>query len=414
MRSRSRLRRALGAILLTAATGAFGSAAEHAAARAEPIRLRADAFAATAAPAGLLDLQAGGDLQDWLRADAVVWLGSGDGIDSGTGTDADVLIIAARARAPKDQADATLGRFVLTVGALRPLHLDGLDGRARLPHRLVVEAFAGIPVETSLDSRSWDWVSGGRVGRRLGDWGSAGVAYLEQRDHGELSTRELGLDAGGAITKTLDAGGRLAIDLISTGIAEAQVSAVKRWGHWRAEAYVTHRSPSHLLPATSLFSVLGDVPSERAGAHVTWRAAPRLDLEVDGGARRVGDDGDPQHSGDDYGADLTARAVLRLDDRGKGALSCELRRLGAVDGGWTGARATARVPLTGALTASTELELVRPDNDADGSLWPWALAALGWHQGAWDAAIAIEASATAQYSSRLDAIARLGRRWELP
>jgi len=412
MSSPSRLRRALGAILLATAAATAATVAAPPASQAEPLRLRADAFDATAAPAGLLDLQAGGSLQDWLRADAVVWLGTSDGTDG----EAEVLIIAAKAKAPRKiiDADATVGRFVLTVGALRPLHLDGLDASVRLPSRLTAEAFAGVPVETSLDSRSWDWVSGGRIGRRLGDWGSAGIAYLEQRDHGELSTRELGLDGGGAITRTFDAGGRLAIDLISTGIAEAQVSAVKRWSHWRAEAYVTHRSPSHLLPATSLFSVLGDVPSERAGAHVTWRAAPRLDLEVDGGARRVGYNDDPKKSGDDYGADLTARARLRLDDRGRGALTCELRRLGAVDGGWTGVRATARVPLTGALTASTELELVRPDSDDDGSLWPWALAALGWHQGAWDAAIAIEASATAQYSHRVDAIARLGHRWEAP
>jgi hypothetical protein len=385
------------------------------AAQAEPLRLRADALASTASPVGLVDVTAGGDINDWLRADAVVWLGASATADT---PDADVLIIAAHALAPHHRGDATLGRFVLTVGALRPLHLDGLDARVQLPYRMQAEAFAGAPVATTgtgYTARSWDWLAGGRVGRRLGDWGSAGVAFLEQRDHGALATQELGLDAGGAIGRKSDVSARLALDLINTGVALAEVSAVRHMGDLRVEAYATHRSASHLIPATSLFSVLGDSPAQHAGARARWRIAPRLDLDLDAGARRVAND---------YGLDLTGRATLRLDDKGRGAVAFEIRREdapgcgtngpGICGGGWTGLRGTARVPLHAGLTASTELELVRPDDTTRGSWWPWALAALGWQHGAWDAAAAVEASASAEFSHRVDVIARLGRRWELP
>ncbi|MCE9574419.1 MAG: hypothetical protein K8W52_14825 [Deltaproteobacteria bacterium] len=393
-------------------------------AEAEPLRLRADAFASSASPVGLVDVTAGGEINDWLRADAVVWLGAGAAIDD---PDADVLVIAAHARSPKGHGEATLGRFVLNVGALRPLHLDGLDARVHLPYRLTAEAFAGAPVVQGLDSRSWDWLAGGRIGRRLGDWGSAGVAFLEERDHGELSTQELGLDAGGAIDRKSDASARLAIDLISSAVALAEVSAVRRMGDVRVELYATHRSPSHLIPATSLFSVLGDSPAQHGGGRARWRIAPRLDLDLDAGLRRAGGE---------TGIDITGKATLRLDDKGRGMLSIELRRedapvcgqtvttgaiarsgsdgSGICGGGWTGARGAARVPIDAHFTASTELELVRPDDQTRGNWWPWAIAALGWRAGNWDAALATEASASPEYSHRVDVIARLGRRWELP
>jgi hypothetical protein len=171
----------------------------------------------------------------------------------------------------------------------------------------------------------------------------------------------------------------------------------------RTELYAIHRAASHLLPANSLFSVLGDVPAQRAGAVFTWRAAPRLDLIADTGARRVDDD---------YGVELVGRARLRLDDRGTSMLGGELRRSGVADDAWTGARGTARIALGRGLTASTELELVIPDVDrGGGAVWPWALGALGWQRGDWQAAVAVEASASPEYRHRVDVLGQLARRW---
>ena len=133
-------------------------------ARAEPLVLRADAFASTVAPAGLLTLAADGDAGPDLSAEAVVWTGR-VAADHG-----DVLVMALHARTRNGRLSGTLGRFVETLGALRPVQIDGARSRARLPHAIDVESYAGIPVLPGT-SRSWDWVTGGRVARRIGDAG---------------------------------------------------------------------------------------------------------------------------------------------------------------------------------------------------------------------------------------------------
>ena len=369
---------------------------------ADPLRLRADALATTASPAGLLVLDADSTPREGLSAEAVIWMaGAGAPGEDRIG---DVLVIAVRAQTPSGRAAARLGRFVSTLGALRPVHVDGTALRLRLPRRFDVEAVAGIPVVPGLGtSRSWDWVVGGRLSRQLGDSGSVGIAYAQQRDEGRKSSEELGVDAGTAIGRRHDAGARVAYDLANPGIAEVALTTSYRRRAVRTELYAIHRASSHLLPATSLFSVIGDVPSQRTGAVVTWRAAPRLDLIADLGARLVDMN---------VGAELVGRARLRLDDKGTSVLSGELRRSGVGDDMWTGIRGAARIALPRAFSISTELELVRPDVDRGrGSLWPWGLAALGWDNGTWQSALAIEASASPEYRQRVDVLGQLSRRW---
>ena len=378
-------------------------------AAAEPLRLRADALATTRSPVGLLSLDADADLEDWLSAEALVWVGAEAGASDERGEPraaGDALVIALRARSRGGRFQGRLGRIVVTGGALRPLHLDGVAGRVRLPRRVDVEAFAGVPVAFG-GFTAWDWAAGGRVGRRLGDWGGVGVAFLERREAGRLAVREVGVDAGGLVGRH-DLAGKLALDTIDAGlpaVALAEVSAATRRGRLRGEVYATYRSPSHLIPATSLFSVLGDVASQQAGLRTTWRAAPRLDVVGDLAARSY--DGA-------LGEELTVRATLRLDERGRGALTCELHRTGAELTAWTGVRASARVPLARTWTAATELELVVPDDSSRGEVWPWALASLTWRRGAWDAAAGVEASASAEDRHRVDGLFRLGRAWGTP
>lgn len=383
----------------------LGLALAPGAAAADPLRLRADALAGTASPAGLLVLDAGGALRPGMSAEAVVWLSGSR--TPGEDTTGDVLVIAVRGATRSGRLAVRAGRFVSALGALRPAHVDGGALRLRLPRRFDLEAVAGVPVEPVAGmARAWDWLAGGRVARRLGDGGSIGLAYAQRRDAGRLALEELGADAGLALTARHDLGARAAYDLANPGLAELALTASYRRRAVRAEAYAIHRAASHLLPATSLFSVLGDVPSERAGAVVTWRAAPRLDAIAELGGRRIGGD---------LGAELVARARLRLDDRGASALSGELRRSGAGDDAWTGARGTARIALSRSFAAAAELELVVPDVDRGrGAVWPWALAALTWERGAWQAAAAVEASASPEYRHRVDAIGRLGRRWGTP
>lgn len=373
-------------------------------AQADPIRLRADALATTQSPAGLVILDASSSAASQVSAEAIVWT-AGDTLPGEK--HGDVLVIALRARTADGRAFGRVGRFVAALGALRPVHIDGAGGRVRLPYQLDAEAYAGVPVLPGLATpRSWDWVVGGRVARRLGDAGSVGLAYMEMRDDGRLETEELGGDAGVALDKHTDVGARAAYDLANPGLAEVTASVATRGKSWRGELYGSYRASSHLLPATSLFTVLGDIPSERAGGLVTWQAAPRLVVIGDVGARYVDASFAPA---------IALRGRLALDDRGAGTLTGELRRDGASDDPWTGARATLRVPVGAQLVASSELELVIPDDARGrGRAWPWGLVALGWKQGAWNAAVAAEASASPEDRKRLDALFTLGRQWGVP
>ena len=366
---------------------------------AGPLQLRADALATTASPAGLLTIDADAASGPGLSAEAVVWMGSA--ADEARG---DVLVMVLRARTSTGWASARVGRFVASLGALRPVQIDGAAGRLRLPLGLDLEGQAGVPVVQGLTAaRSWSWIAGGRLARRLGDSGSLGIAYAQQRDDGRLASEELGIDAGLALGKRDDLGAKLAYDLANPGIAEIAITASHRSKALRTEIYLAHRAASHLLPATSLFTVLGDVPAERAGAVTTWRAAPRLDVIADLGARRVDRDIAP---------DVALRARLRLDDGGESAVTGELRRDGVGDSTWTGARCAARIALPRSLAVSTELELVIPDRDRGlGRVWPWGLAALAWGDGTWQAALAVEASASPQDRRRIDVLGQLGRRW---
>ncbi|HET9990250.1 MAG TPA: hypothetical protein VFQ65_17085 [Kofleriaceae bacterium] len=377
---------------------------------ADPLTLRADALATTQSPAGLLMLETDGKISPTVSAEAVVWTAANPLPGEHAG---DVLVAALRARTADGLASTQLGRFVAVLGAIRPLQIDGAAGRVQLPHSFYTEAYAGVPVQPGLGTgRAWDWVVGGRIARKLGDYGSVGVAMMEQRDDGRLVTEEVGADAGFALGKRDDLAARLAYDLANPAIADAELTA--RHLHdksLRLDLYAGYRAASHLLPATSLFTVLGDIPAERGGARATWKAAPRLEVSADAGVRRVDTDLAPA---------LTARARLALDDTNRSALTCELRRDGASDDAWTGVRGAARIALPYALSASSEVELVIPDNDRTpggryrGSAWPWALAALGWDSGAWHAAAAIEAAASPETRKRIDALLSLARTWSGP
>ena len=374
-------------------------------------RLRGDVLAGVAPPVGLVVLEADGRASSWLSAEAVVWTGatSADsandalGVGIGRGDSdivGDVQVITLHMRAPSGRAEARVGRFIAAVGALPPLHLDGAAAVAR-QGRFRVEGFAGIPAVPRLGAAEFDWTAGGRVARRFGKEGALGLAYYQRRGVGRLEDEEVGVDA--AWPGPVDVAARAALDLQDPiGLSDAHLSAAARSGPLRVEVFVTSRSPSRRLPATSLFSVLGDVPAHRAGVSARMRAAPRLDVDLLASLRAQ--DGEP-------GGEFAVRALLRLDDRGDGAVGLELRR----DMLWTGTRAFLRAPM-GRLTGSLECEAVIADDPhGRGAVWPWALAALRAAPARhWEAALALEASASPEYSSRMQLMASLSRRWDVP
>ena len=373
-------------------------------AQAEPYRLRAEAFGQARTPTGVLALSADASPTDWAGAEALIWAGTNE-----LGEEADVLVVAVTLHDLEHRGQARLGRMIASLGALRPIHLDGVSGRFRFASGTSVEVFGGFPVTPRFSERSYDWAVGARVAQSVGSWASAGVAYLHRRDAGRLSDHEVAGDLLLSPYERVDFSARASFDLIHPGFSEAiGVLSVRPGKDWRIEVQGTHRSPSRILPATSLFSVLGDVASRYLGGRVWWRAAPRLDLIVEGGARAFDEV---------LAEDLRLRGVLRLDPWGRSSVSIEASRRGAPDGdSWTGGRGALQLALGEAFNLGLEAELVRPDRPADrGSYWPWGLLAFGWKATeSWEIAAAVEGAATAEQEASLDVLVRAAYQWSAP
>ena len=377
---------------------------------AEPYRLRADAYGMTSAPqspVGLVVLQGVDRTRPWVDAEALIWAGAGErlGAMGAANPAADALVMLVRLHDPKNTMELRLGRQILAMGAIRPIHLDGAHGRLRIPIGTMFEAFGGVPTARGLGWGAYDWAAGGRVSQRLGENTVFGATYLHRRSRGDLAFEELGVDLATSPGRWFDLGFRAAYDLISPAVTEATASLGARIGKLRPELYGTHRSPAHLLPATSLFSALGDQPSDVAGLAVPWAAAPRLDVLPSILVRRAGGE---------VGGGGTVRAILRFDDAGNGSGVLEFRRESSGPDPWTGVRIAARVPLyRTVLFTATELELAVPDNPRGrGTAWPWALVALGCRPAArWEVSGAVEASATPTVRSQWNGMLRLTRTW---
>lgn len=371
---------------------------------AEPLRLRGDGYVQTSRPVGLLVLQGSDASRPWLSAEGLAWVGSGPASTFADGT-GDVLTMVVRLRDPSGHGEVRVGRFLEATGAIRPLHLDGASGLARTPWGTAVEAFGGAPVVARFGDRAYDWAAGGRLSQAIAQRATVGFAYVQRRDFGRIADEEVGVDFAAIPLSWLDVAARASNDIVSRGITDALASVALRSRDTRLEIFATRRSPSRLLPSTSLFSVLGDIPSTRLGASVRWRAAPRLDLLGTGAA---------QTQDDRLGADVTLRTTLRTDEDGDGSLGLELRRQDVPGSSWSGARGIAVVPLKkDVLRASTEIEVAAPDKPGNrGSIWPWVLVSVTWRATArWDLAVATEAGATSTASREINALMRGSYAW---
>jgi hypothetical protein len=368
---------------------------------ADPLRLRADALGEARAPAGLVILQGQHRQYPWVDAEAMVWAGAR------TDATADVLVLSLKLRAPRGWGDLRVGRFIVSTGAVRPLAIDGVWAVGRAPWGMSAEVFSGIPVVPRLASTVYDQASGGRLAQSITSRATWGLSYMDQRSRGQIANQEIGADLAAVPVAFFDVAARGAYDLVSSGVADALISGATRFGAFRLELFATHRSPSRLLPATSLFSVLGDFPAQVLGSTVRWAAAPRLDLMLTGGGQNVAGD---------LGGYATIRGNLRLDDRGAGTLGIELRRQDVPNAQWTGVRVTVSEPLGAHLRASTEIEVAAPDTPADrGVAWPWGLVALAWRPGkGWETAGAIEAGSTPRYRFEWTGLLRIARTLEIP
>lgn len=376
-------------------------------AAADPYRLRGDAYAfgTVPSPAGLVTLSGQARPSSWADAEAAVWFGGGADQESATG---DVLVANVRLREPHGWGELRLGRMLIAAGAVRPLLLDGASLVARVPRGPSLQVFAGVPVEPGFAARAYDWAAGGRLSQRIGEYAGVGVSYLQRRGEGRIAFEELGFDASLSPVRWLDAAADVAVDMLRPAVTNGRASIALRYKLVRFELFGVRRSPSRLLPATSLFAAIGDIPSDQAGASLSVRAAPRLDVWAQGSADSIAGD---------LGGRASLHATLRLDDRGDGAVGMELRRSFVPDdAGWTGGRAMLRLPLAYRFRASVEFELVFPDApEGRGDVWPWGLVAMAYSpaEAPWfDVTAGVEASSSPSREASVAGILRASATWE--
>jgi hypothetical protein len=365
---------------------------------------RVDALVDTQQQNGVVVVQGSGS-SGWINAEAYVW-----GAAYPTGSQplaADALVFAMTMRDPHGVAELRLGRFLFESGAIRPVQLDGGSVIVRSPWGTKVEAMTGAPVIPGYGPHDFDWIVGGRLSQIVASRMIVGVSYVERWHAGDVADQEVGTDLTVKPTRWLDVAARASYDIESPGISEALVSAAARAGDVRIEVFATHRSPSRLLPDTSLFSIFGDFPSENVGSVLYWKAAPRLDVWLMG---------EGQYVGGVYGGNGFARARLKLDDRNDGSVSLEVRRQDASTAQWTGLRATATKRIVRTLRASTELELVIPDQQTTltkGAAWPWGLLSLGWRPcKRWELAGGVEMASTPEHLFETNILGRFSLFWE--
>jgi hypothetical protein len=365
---------------------------------AQQSSLAVEAWGETYRPAGLVQVESSVKAYPWLSGEAQAWTGKSPNADQGSG---DVVVLTVRARDPEGGGEATAGRFVLTTGAVRPVHMDGGYLRGQTRRGFGLEAFGGVPVSTRFQSRSYDWLVGGRAFQRLGSLGTVGASFIERRDHGRQVDQELGCDIALYLLPQFSTAGRASYDLVSRGLSELQITGALGGSQRRVEAFASVRNPSLILPAASLFSVLSNTPSVQGGLSARLRVAPRLMLDALVAYRAAGDE---------YGIRTKLGGKLWLDDEGTSAVEGVVTRDGVEGSQWTGLRALAYRELIEAFQLSGELELVIADQRTrDSRLWPWGrLSARYLLADAWQFSVGVEGSASPEFVSRFQTLFRVG------
>jgi hypothetical protein len=383
---------------------------------AQPHRLGAELWGQLEPNAGMIILEGSSRKYPYIDAEALVWGGAGAtqwGLSDNQAT-FEALVMTVRLRDPRGVSDTRLGRFMLSTGAVRAMHIDGGHIMLRARSKTHVEVFGGVPVDGNIEGRKYDWVVGGRVSQGLGNKGMIGASYYNRFNAGQRSDEEVGGDFALRVASWLDMSAKMSWELVNPGLAEVlgTISAQTASQVIRGELYVTKRSPTRMLQSTSLFTVLGDPGTLAAGGNLRWRAAPRLDLWVNGAL---------QEAQDDFGWSGYLRGVLRTDDDGKGSILGELRRQQVATSSWTGLRLASVIPLyedhDTTVGLMPEFEIIFPDHPEpnQGNVWPWGRLALRWQPTkSWAVAAACEASANQIQRFDVRALARVSYQGQWP
>lgn len=257
-----------------------------------------------------------------------------------------------------------LGRQLMTAGAARFAHFDGLaaEGRWAITERSGAggTAYGGFTVlplwsdrpeyaqlgaafDTLVDSpeafedpkRSGNTVAGGRLFGWYQDLAELGLSLHEARENSELGRRDAALDALVTPIEQLDLVARTLVDLDSLRLSEAHGSAtVYPTARLDATAQYRRVRPTLLMSRQSVLSVFAVDAFDELGAEARYRATERLTFSAGGYVELFRD------------ADLGLRAAARTqaipDPARRVALSVELTRVAAPNNGYVAARLSAR------------------------------------------------------------------------
>ncbi|MBI4702735.1 MAG: hypothetical protein HY744_16560 [Deltaproteobacteria bacterium] len=249
--------------------------------------------------------------------------------------DGDVTIASVRQKLGPGYVE--LGRQLVTGGAARLAHFDGVAAGVDLPLGLELDAYGGLAVLPRWDgrpgyfllgsaadaalrfpdalpepSREKNWLAGGRLRYAHSTYGQIGASYHEQRTDGGLERRSLGLDLRATPLRDLVAlSGQALLDGDAWTLADARLAlGVEPLSAVSLGAEYLHTTPALLLSRQSVLSVFSLDPFDELGASAEYRPWPDLRLAFAGYAERLAD-GRPG-ARLVLGARLAPRALPRL------------------------------------------------------------------------------------------------------
>ncbi|MBT8464940.1 MAG: hypothetical protein KJO57_09650, partial [Deltaproteobacteria bacterium] len=278
-------------LVALAAAFALAILAPSSPALAQPHSVGVEAWGQLDPNVGLIVVEGSTRKYPYVDAEALVWGGAGSpqyGLRDNEFT-FEALVATIKVRDPRGISDARLGRFILSTGAVRAQHVDGGHLILRAPSKTHFEFFGGVPVDGNVEGRRYDWIAGGRISQGLGKIGVLGGSYYNRYNAGQRSDEEVGVDFSLRAANWLDMAAKFSWEIVNPGLAEvlATISSQTNDRKFRAEVFASKRNVTRFLQQTSLFTVLGDPGIFASGANLFWRAAPRLDLTVEGAARQA-------------------------------------------------------------------------------------------------------------------------------
>ena len=207
----------------------------------------------------------------------------------------------------QDRALVRFGRQQFVGGAARFTRFDGALFGIDLGAGFAAQAYGGLTVLPRWDARpgyhhlgsdadallrdpeayqqpnrAGYWLAGGRLGFSSKAFSASG-SFHEQREHGALSHRNLGLDARANVENAFVLSGSAILDADSRRLADSRLWAdVTPWKPLGLSVEYLHTHPALWLSRQSVLSVFTTDRFDEVGTIVTLRALTALTLEGSG------------------------------------------------------------------------------------------------------------------------------------